>query len=251
MINKVSKFLILCLLIAIRFAPAHSQTSDPSPLYSSTDLKQLAKAYLSFGRLDVEKDNIVDQYLMISECGLYKEFFSNDIEWNKIRTATRDYLKTYASSFPKRFEFTQPIYLDRYDFKSGSFRLAANSIQSSVTRMIISGNSIGAYPCLSIGNFVESDFPVNAVVTLSRPFNYSSVQTDQLTAEEYLKYLETNKADLTQGRPAYIRYRLKISQYSGAVTVSNNYYGNFFGELESISVFGDKDLLIKLEDRKF
>ena len=238
-------------LSAMPLASAKSQTAEPNPLYSSTDLKQLAKAYLTFGRLDVEKDSIIDQYLMISECGLYKEFFSNDIEWNKIRTATRDYIKTYASSFPRRFEFTQPIYLDRYDFKTGSFNLAANSIQSSVTRMIISGNTVGAYPCLSTGNYVESDFPVNAVVTLSRPFNFSAVKTDQSVAEEYLKYIENSKADNMQGRPAYIRYRLKISQYSGSVKMGNTYYGNFFGELESISVFGDKDLLIKLEDRKF
>ena len=115
----------------------------------------------------------------------------------------------------------------------------------------MSGNSTGGYPCLNNGPYSETDFPMNAVVTFTQPLNYTTVKTDQSTAEEYLKYLEKNKPDTSLGRPAYIRYRVKVDQYMGPVKIGSEQYANFFGELESVSVFGDKDLFIKLEDRKF
>ncbi len=225
---------------------------EAQPLYAQTTLDNLVKSYFLLTDLDINDNNIIDQYMMVTECELFKQFYTNDFEWNKVRGATRDFIKLNKAHFPKRFEFIQPLYLDRYDFKVGGFFLMPQSKLLSVTRLQISGNRLNEYPCVKQSSkYNEYKMPVNAVLNMERPLNYNFVRAAPELADEYLAYLKKYKIDTSEGRPAYIRYRVKVEQDLGTVEVKGKIYANFYGSIESVSVFGDRELLIKFDERSY
>ena len=253
---KRNKFLavnliLLCLLSFDAFAQTENGASNVQLLYAPTTPDYLAKSNFMLKELDENNNTIIDQYLLVTECDLYRQYYTNDIEWSKIREATRGYIRTNKKLFPNRFEFVQPIYLGRYDVPSHSFEILDNSKLMGVGIMQVSGNYASDYKCLKTSDYNPKIFPLNAVLNLSRPLNYTSVKASQESAEEYLKFLADNNIDNSLGRPAYVRYRFKVEQSLNPVSLDNGISANFFGGLESMTVFGDKGLFIKLEDVKY
>lgn len=239
--------------IVISFVPfqARSQSANSQLLYSPTTADYLVKAYWALGKLDLAKDSNIDQYLMVTECDLFNQYFKNDIEWTKIRNATRGYIEANKKSFPTRFEFIQPIDLNRYDPASGEFSLAPKSQFIGIGALQVSGNAPTDYRCTQTGNFDERVFPLNAVLNLSRPFNLTKIDVSQATASEYIKYLQEHDITDPNTRPAYIRFRFKVEQNLAPVYIRNGQFANFFGMLESVTVFGDKGLFIKMQEIKY
>lgn len=243
--------LLLCLLLSIMYcAPAKAQSASSQLLYSPTTPEYLAKSYWLLNNLDIQSDENIDQYLMITECDLYLQYYTNDIEWNKIREATRGFINLNKENFPRRFEFIQPIYLGRYDPKSQTFDINKNSQINGILQVQVSGNSPRSYKCLDTTAYNPSLFPINAALKLSRPLTYLSVHAQPDIAQEYLNYIAENKLNDSFGRPAYIRYRFKVEQSLAPISTNTGVFANFFGSLESVSVFGDQSLFIKLEEVK-
>lgn len=248
--NKYPCFILLAVLSILLHSAARAETAQP--LYVTTTPDNLAKSNWLFRDLDENNNGNVDQYLLITECDLYRQYYTNDIEWSKIRDATRSYIAANRKKFPNRFEFIQPIYLGRYDVPSKSFAVEGNSKIMGVGVMQVSGNRATNYTCLKTSEYDPKIFPLNAVLNLSRPLNYTSVKTSEASAEEYLKYIADNDLVSEFGRPAYVRYRFKVEQSLNPVALNNGELSyNFFGGLESMTVFGDKGLFIKLEDVDF
>ena len=65
----------------------------------------------------------LDTYLKISECNLYKKYYKNEFEWEKIRLATKAYLDKYGKKRDIYFEYVQPLELGRYDEEIQGFPL--------------------------------------------------------------------------------------------------------------------------------
>ncbi len=248
--QEMIRIFLLLLLSIFLSSYAKAQSSAPQLLYSPTTPEYLAKSYWLLNELNIDDNENIDQYLMITECDLYEQYFANDIEWSKIRDATRGYIKLNKQNFPRRFEFVQPIYLDRYDTNSQTFVINQNSQIKGVLQIQVSGNSSMNYRCIDTSAYNPLLFPINAVLKLSRPLSYTSVQTKPEAAQEYLKYMEENDITSDFGRPAYIRYRFKVEQSLSPVRMNGGVFANFFGTLESVSIFGDQSLFIKLEEVK-
>ncbi|PZP53838.1 MAG: hypothetical protein DI586_10600 [Micavibrio aeruginosavorus] len=244
-------FIFSLAVFCLTFTSAKAQSVSGQLLYSPTTPEYLAKSYWLLNGLDVEKIENIDQYLMITECDLYKQYYSNDIEWSKIREATKGYINLNKPNFPRRFEFIQPLYLGRYDTSSKEFEIMKNSQINGILQMYVSGNQALHYECINSGAFKPSLFPINASLKLSRPLTYMSVHTTTDSAREYLKYIDENSAVTDFGRLAYIRYRFKVEQSLTPISNEDGIFANFFGSLESVSVFGDRSMFIKLEEVKF
>ena len=251
MTNKFFSLILFLLLFCPSFANA--QPASAQLLYSPTTPEYLAKSFWPLKKLDENDNNNIDQYLLVTECDLYQQYHSNDIEWSKIQDATRGYIKSNRDSFPTRFEFIQPLYLDRYDVANQSFSVEKKSQIIGVSQLQASGNSTGDYPCLRSQDYDKKTFPMNAIVKLSRPLNLTSIQTNKESAAEYIKYIQDNKLETSKDRVAYVRYRFKVQQSLEPVPmgIDGGVYANFFGTLESMTIFGDKELFIKLQDVKF
>lgn len=238
-------------LILICAHPVQSQEADtPVQEYASTKLPELARSYWRLNNLDTKNNQLIDQYLMITECVIYQKYFSNDFEWNKIRVATKDYIDTYRNRFPTRFEFTQPIYLDRYDFEKNGFPLKEASKIDLASRIQVAGNQVGDYPCLN-RNYREQDFPPAAVMTVPKPFSYMVVKTDQAKADAFVEYVEKKRFDTGKGRPAYMQYRIKVDKSMPPIMNGRQAMANLFGSIESIRVYADREKTILLEEIKF
>lgn len=246
----MNRILMILFLLLICPHPAKSQDADAASDYASTKLPDLARSYWRLNQLDTTDNKLVDQYLMITECQIYQKYFNNDFEWNKIRTATKDYIDKYRNRFPTKFEFIQPIYLDRYDFSRNGFPLMKNSKSELVSRLQIAGNELSDYPCLT-SSFQEKNFPPTAALTLPKPFTYTMVKTDQVQADKFVEYLKTKNVDTRFGRPAFIQYRVKIDKSMPPLITGRQAMANFFGTIESITVYADREKTILLEDVKF
>jgi len=250
-----SLFRIFCLfaLMAAVMLPAsrtYAADTEGQPLYFKTTADNILKAFWRMKNVDTDNDENIDQFLLVNECSLYTQFFEDEFEWNKIRAATKKYIKANINSFPQRFEIVQPITLDRYNELTKSFDIVEKDQIIGVTKMEVSWNDPRRSPCLE-GRFKYREFPINAILNLSRPLDYTHVPVTKEMVKEYSQYLKENGVNVTNGRPAFIRYRFKVEQSIGITVADTSSYANFYGTLESFTVFGDRSFFIKFDEKIF
>lgn len=211
----------------------------------------IARVLWALEAKDLFDDKAVDGYLQITECHLFQKFYANEFRWKKIREGTRDYLEKYKSRFPRRFEYVQPISLDRYDFALKGFPIMPDQQFVGATRLQFSGNFQGATKCpdVILQNF--SGYPSGAVLNLKTPFNLSFVRVPEVLAKEYLKIVEEINIKPSEGRPAYIRFRIRVDQFLSEESIDQGNFANFSGALEKVEVFADRELLLPLYTQVF
>ena len=250
--KSVHKFLFLIILMISTPAMAVEPTvtvMDQS--YVPSNLENLMKVYANIGVLDTAKPEHLDQYLAVTECSLYKEFRANEFEWAKIRIATQESLNKHKDTFSKRFEFVLPIMLGEYDFAKGGFPLEKKSSIPSVSKIQITNNAFSYNDCLTLKNYDASAVPINAALSIDRPFSLMLVPADQKMAQKYVDYLETNQVDMRNGRPAYLEFRVKMDRFLEKAGESDSSMALFYGQIESIAVYGDRDQMIKLYEQHY
>ncbi len=107
--------------------------------YAEPTFMNLVRTMIRFGALDLSDENMVDDYVLITECPIYSEFFKNDFKWNQVRKAARKSVQLNIATFPVAFRFDTAISMGRYDFNAKLFRFAQKSIIDGV-------NMITFYP---------------------------------------------------------------------------------------------------------
>lgn len=236
-------------------AAESSRSEEMVPLlsaeYISPTYDNIARVLWALEVKDLFDDKAIDGYLQIAECHLFQKFYSNEFRWKKIREGTRDYLEKYKSKFPRRFEYVQPISLDRYDFALKGFPIMPEQQFVGATRLQFSANAQGATKCpeVLLPNF--SGYPSGAVLNLKTPFNLSFVRVPEVLAKEYLKMVENIAVRAYEGRPAFIRFRIRVDQFLNEESIDQGNFANFSGALEKIEVFADRELLLPLYTQSF
>jgi hypothetical protein len=263
-------FLLACILcfscalssIPALASPAAATTAQPAQVeqQASTQALQsyvqpsyinLARSLWALNAHSLTNDLAVDDFLMISECGLYKRFYNNEFEWKKIREATRDYLSKNKNTFPRHFEYIQPLMLDRYDFSLKGFRLMPGSVFVSSDRLEMAKNLKSEVACKGMSYGYIDGYPSDMMIILKQPFKLDFVRVNEDLAQEYLKIISEREIRLNEGRPAYIRFRVRFDRYLGDNEVGQHEYAIFGGVLETIEVFADRDLMFKLYEQAF
>lgn len=219
--------------------------------YVPPTFDNIARVLWALDVKDLYDDKAVDGYLQVAECNLFQKFYSNEFRWKKIREGTRDYLEKYKNKFPRRFEYVQPLFLDRYDFALKGFPIMPEQQFVGATRLQFSGNFHGATKCpgLFLPNF--PGYPSGAVLNLKAPFNLSFVRVPEALAKEYLKMVEDIVIRPSEGRPAFIRFRIRLDQFLSEEDRDHGHFANFLGDLEKIEVFADSELLLPLYSQNF
>lgn len=232
---------------AVPLAPPPGLTAE----YVAPSYDNLARVLWALDVKDLTDDKAVDGYLKITECNLFQKFYDNEFRWKKIREGTREYLEKYKSRFPKRFEYVQPMFLDRYDFALKGFPIMPDQQFVGAGRLQFSANGAGFTKCpdVILRNF--AGYPSGAVLNLKAPFNLSFVPVSETLAREYLKMVEETGLNTSDGRPAYIRFRLRVDQFLNEESIDQGNFGNFSGVLEKIEVFADRELLLPLYSQNF
>lgn len=231
------------------FGGAAKDSTEILQPYVPPTYDSLARAFWSLNVYSTDEEPMIDNFLMITECDLYRKFYTNEFEWKKIREATRIYLDKYKSSFTRRFEYTQPIFLDRYDFKLKGFSLMEKNVFQTSTKIEVASNLATTVKCSDIDYNNVPGYPSAMMLSVRTPFKLSFIRVNEDLAQEFLKIGDEKNLDLSGGRPAYIRFRIRADRYYGLTYVSQRPYANFGGVIETIEVFGDPDLMFKLYEQ--
>lgn len=217
--------------------------------YVEINFENISRTMWSMNALSVYDDQAVDNFLKITECDLYGRFYLNEFEWKKIREAARGYITKYKITFPRHYEYTQPMMLDRYDFALKGFAIAPASVFASATRLELGVNLHYTSNCKDRGLEGLAGYPTSIMMTMKKPFQLSFVRVNEEIAKEYLKMLEEKSVDVTNGRPAYVRFRVRLESYLGVDYFGQGTYGNFGGVLETVEVFADREMMFKIYEQ--
>lgn len=211
--------------------------------YVDVTLENISRTMWAMSAFAITDDKAVDDFLKINECRLYDRYYGNEFEWKKIRETTRQYLDQYRGTFPRRYEYVQPLVLGRYDFSLKGFSVAPESLYPPSTRLEV-GAALHARTECEEKNIVTRGgdvYPDSVILTMKTPFHLNFVRVNEALAKEYLNMVEDKQVGNSKGRPAYIRFRLRLDNYLGP--------GEFAGILETIEVFADRELMFKLYEQ--
>lgn len=120
--------LLLCLFLALPV-----QADD----YIKPSFDNLLKTLVRFSALDLRIDPLLDEYAMVTDCGLYKNFYSDDFKWNQVRAAIRDSVRLNIATFPMSYQYDTNLQLGRYDFQQSLYKFTDKSTVDNVNAFMI------------------------------------------------------------------------------------------------------------------
>ncbi len=237
-------------------------------LYESPVIKTFAYLHWAISMLDIKDDENIDTFLKITECDIYRKYKADEFEWEKIRSATRDYLNNNKADFPVRFELGVPLKLGEYNKEKSYFEIQKSSQVKSVRlfEMVAtdSWSPLCGDPRAYIGKYYNG-----LILELSRPFSLTSVPVDNEKAQkiieeknviyqEYLKKLTDPKFDqqmLLDLRDAYLYMYIKIftykGPYEGPVDEKRLALGQALAVVEGFEIFEDRERKNLLYSRNY
>ena len=215
------------------------------PTYSN-----LAHLYWALGLLDVNNNNLIDNFIAITECQVFQTYINNDLEWKDIRESTRDYLRKKYRLFPTHFKITIPIYLLRYNVDGEYFEVdqEESAIQAARKIETIYNTKIGA---CGIGGEIDG-YPQNLILYLNRPFSLPQIPVERELARLFLN--ETNiRNDSVRAssmmratrrenavRTAYLELMFRVHSYKESVnTSSGTMKAVVYAQIDFIRVYAD------------
>lgn len=226
--------------------------------YIDPDMKNMSKLMWQLGVLDLSDNIAIDNYLMINECELFLRFYNNDIEWEKIRDATREYINNNMTTFPTKFEILVPIKLDRYNPDKQYFELEESSKMINVRRLDVRMNQKRSV-CNEKGREIRG-YPRNIILTLSRPFSFTRVPVGKALAELYIEEARLAYENLPlklqpqfYERIAFMRAKVNITSFKEAISGhQGDMQAVVIGQLEGVEIYADvqQQKLMYREDKK-
>lgn len=173
--------------------------------YLPPTMQNLSKLYWALGLFNVENDNVaIDNYIMINECQIYRDYFIDDFEWKNVREVTRDHLRKKASSFPRRFEFIQPIELGRYTEETQTFEVLTEHVTKGSRTFFGDINPRNQKVCDKRGN-VQA-YPRNVIVSLSRPVHYPQIPVNIDIARDYIARTKIGNEEDFRNLPEHMMF---------------------------------------------
>ncbi len=270
MILKQKLFLFLSFLLLTGSA-AHitlaEEATDPSVkkgnlhelIYVDPNYKNLSQLYWAVARLDINDDEMIDNYLMINNCELYEEYILNDFEWKTIRESARNHILKNITTFPTRIQTMIPITLGDYNTVTEVFDLDEENVIDARTRFSIDMNR-DLNVCGRPASKMEG-YPLNIQLNTMVPFSIRNISIPPSLAKQYLaivdkrfeSYAPRQKKKLYT-REAYMNVNISIMGNLG--TAKDRQGENraiLSGEIDSYEIYADPDkelLLYKKQVRK-
>lgn len=219
-------------------------------LYVRPTYENLSKLYWALNALDLNKDEHVDSYMQINECGIYRDYKFNEFEWRHVRTSARGIIAKEKDDFPVRFRIMRPMKLTDYDFEKKGFQVHSDFDTELSRRFSVIAGDVRDEICGIKG--VIKDYPRGILVELNRPFELNFVPVDEELAQLYIKetmekFTERAPKYQTQSnvyntRNAFLEIRVKLFAHQGIVKNGDydGYLGNVIGAIEGYKIYADR-----------
>lgn len=220
--------------------------------YTQVTYDNLYRLVWSYDAYALSNDEALTVFLKITECNLYNKFFQNEFEWEKIKFATREYLKNNKDKVSRYYEYVQPIFMGRYDYSLQGFPImdATKNFRSQKNFQFASffsgKTSCGAY------NINSQNYPASAVLSVTSPLNLSFIRVPLPLAQKYIEWRGRQGISTQDNRQAFIRYRIRIDDYDGIRSFGSGMKAfGFRGKLLRLDVFADQEMLLPLYNQVF
>lgn len=224
-------------------------SKEPVPHYEEGTIAGFSKLYWRLGKLDIENDEDIDNFLMINECDLYRDYFHNEFEWHDIRKAGREHIEKQKKNFPLRFSFIQPINLADYNFKKEGFNIADDYKILGVLRFEMMAADYRSNICGR--NYPIPRYPKGLIIQLSRPFSLdflplSEERAEKFNAERTEDFMKMNSNKQTSDllysmRQVYLVMNIKLYSYQEDFkTREGPWLAGFLGLLEGYEIYADQ-----------
>lgn len=213
--------------------------------YVTPSMENLSRLYWRLGIFTTGNKKAIDNYLIINECDIYKNFFSDDFEWNNIRKSTAEMLKEKSPAFTNQFKILVPIDLGRYDMKKGGFDIVSGTAFENSRRIQVTSGVGGYKGCDQQGDL--DGYPSQVILILNKPFTFDFVKVDEHVAQAFLLRKKYNRTPVPRElrnkgfqRLAFARMRVTFARFQGVVQDNRNVaQAVLYGKLDGIDVFED------------
>lgn len=216
---------------------------DPSK-YVEPTFANLAKLYWALGILDINNDEMIDNYLSITDCDLYTTYLNDDLEWRTIREVARESIRKSYKTFPTHFRVTIPLYLRQYHADEEYFEVDVEKSALKAVRKIEALFYNNPITCRRSGEI--KGFPRNLILFLNRPFTLAEVPVERELARIFLDEVNSQKKALTtkqrasEGeREAYLEIFFKVHSFKETVDGLPGLQAVVFTQIDHIRVFAD------------
>lgn len=247
--KSLSLFIIsVFLMVGLNNAHAHSekQQFDPENVYLPVTFENIVNLYWALGKVTKINDEKIDDYLMITECDIYKRFYDNDIEWEKIRAVTKDTILNVQNSFPTKIFIVLPIQLGRYDSDEEEFTITPNTAFKKVRLLPISyGDDKRDRICdRYIGHF--KDYPTDFVLTLETPIQFETLKMNKDKASRII----SNAKFQNSARTLYLKLYVDLNKFKGMGANKSNYseFSYIGAKIDKAEIYLDSTLIRKVKD---
>lgn len=252
----LSCFLVLLTLFTFShtaFAQEEDLKTDFEHFYDELTLEKLSKLYWKLGKLNINDDEHIDNFLRINECDIYKDYYFNEFEWAAVRERARAFLKDSSDTFPVRYKYVQPLRLTDYNEATGMFGVAEDYQIKGYRKFEVLSTDFRD-PVCDVGNQANVDhYPRILLVELTQPLSLREIPVSSKRAKEYvqekLDYFNAvvredkkTKRNLYEYRDAYIVMKIKVFSYKGEEIIMNGWVrGELYAMLEGYEIYADQD----------
>lgn len=226
--------------------------------YKTPTIENLSRMYWAIGQLQLDNPKHIDNFIQINDCEVYKDFYNNDIEWERIRTMMGDYIESNRAVFPVRFEVIRTMGLGRYDLDTGYFDVEEESFKDGIRRIEFVQNSNYKKTCVD-ANEIEG-YPKNIVLILNQPLVLPKISVPRDLAEQFIKMSQEMYGDMATDlrvrnydRQVFPRLKVRILRHKETIrlTGGGGLRSVVFAQLEGVEIYADQELNILLYKQDF
>ena len=192
MIKRI--FLLFFLLVLA--SPLHAED------YAKPSWSNLVQTLVRFNAVSLSSDRLLDEYAMITDCDLYKGFYSDDFKWNKVREAMRQSVQLNIATYPTSYHYDTTLQLDRYDFHDQLYRFTPRTTIRNINAFVI--YQVEGSPCK--GGEVKL-LPDTYRALLDVPLYFEGLP---LAAKDAEGLLQQMNSDHSKDHVVFTRFNLRV-----------------------------------------
>lgn len=228
--------LYLIFLVALLLFPSVSMAEKAS--YKSATMRLLTDHLFQEKMIDLDDPEQFKEYTIIEDCEIFENYFSNDFEWNRIRTAVKQEMEGLSPSAQKtRIRVPGKLNITRYNFTTQAFDVSPEDVFDKVGFLQISETSYD----LCDEKFREDNIeaiPNKYFLKPEVPFNLYRIPASKVVAQQVLDEVKPNKLNL---RTIYIDINITLDTFFGLNKGSSSgVSADVLGTIDSVDFYTDE-----------
>jgi hypothetical protein len=173
--------------------------------YGADELADFARTLVRFKAFDINDEDLLDEYAMVTDCELVETFYRNDFQWSEVRKLILQSISQNRDSFPVKYHYDALLQLDRYDFKDKNFRFTNRTVVRDVNTFTFTLTNRHDFLCN--GQKLQY-FPTTYVFVIGTPISIGGMPFAEDDAKALLQRLDAaGNAD----RIIYTRFNFTVN----------------------------------------